>query len=115
MRTDPLAFGTPFGGALSLDPLVIAVILAMAAVTLLAKVGGTWLVRRVEVSDRLEAGLDVLPGAIVIAVIGPELAAGGPAEWGGAAVVLAVMWRVENILLALCAGVVSVVILRTVV
>ena len=95
--------------ALSLEPLVVTVILAMAAVTVLAKVGGIWLVRHVELSDRLEAGLDVLPGAIVIAVLGPELAAGGPAEWGAAAVVVAVMWRTESILLALVTGVVAVV------
>ena len=98
---------------LSLDPLVVGVVLAMAVVTVVAKVGGIWLVRHVEVSDRLQAGLDVLPGAIVIAVLGPELAAGGPAEWGAAALVLAVMWRTESIILALVTGVVAVVSLRT--
>lgn len=98
---------------LSLDPLVVGVILAMTVVTVVAKVGGIWLVRHVEVSDRLQAGLDVLPGAIVIAVLGPELAAGGPAEWGAAALVLAVMWRTESIILALVTGVVAVVSLRT--
>ncbi|EMA32196.1 branched-chain amino acid transporter [Halobiforma lacisalsi AJ5] len=99
-------------GALSLDPPVVAVILAMAAVTVLTKVGGIWLVRQVELGDRLEAGLSVLPGAIVIALLGPELAAGGPPEWAAAAVVLGVMWRTENILFALCAGVFSVVAFR---
>ncbi|ADB59593.1 branched-chain amino acid transport [Haloterrigena turkmenica DSM 5511] len=98
---------------LSLDPLVVVVILAMTVVTVVAKVGGIWLVRHVEVSDRLQAGLDVLPGAIVIAVLGPELASGGPAEWGAAALVLAVMWRTESIILALVTGVVAVVSLRT--
>ena len=96
-------------GALSLDPVVVGVILAMTVVTVIAKVGGIWLIRHVELSERLEAGLDVLPGAIVIAVLAPELASGGPAEWGAAAVVVAVMWRTESILLALIAGVVGVV------
>ncbi|OVE83777.1 AzlD family protein [Natronolimnobius baerhuensis] len=100
--------------ALSLDPFIVGVILAMAAVTVLTKVGGIWLVRRVDLSERLEAGLSVLPGAIVIAVLGPELAAGGPAEWGAAGLVLLVMWRTENILLALIAGVVGVVAFRAV-
>ncbi|WP_440766117.1 AzlD family protein [Natronorubrum sp. DTA7] len=100
---------------LSLDPLVVGVILAMAVVTVIAKVGGIWLVRRFDVSERVEAGLDILPGAIVIAVLSPELAAGGPAEWAAAGVVLAVMWRTENILLALCAGVLAVVVFRAVV
>ncbi|SDK00978.1 AzlD family protein [Natronorubrum texcoconense] len=100
---------------LSLDPLVVGVILAMTVVTVIAKVGGIWLVRRFDVSERVEAGLDILPGAIVIAVLGPELAAGGPAEWAAAGIVLAVMWRTENILLALCAGVLAVVAFRAVV
>lgn len=102
-------------GALSLSPVAVGVILAMAVVTYLTKTGGLWLVNRIEMSERLEAGLSVLPGAIVIAVLGPELAAGGPAEWGAAALVLAVMWRTESILLALCAGVVGVVVLRGIV
>jgi len=99
-------------GALALDPLVVGVILAMTLVTVLTKVGGFWLLRRIEVSERLEAGLSVLPGAIVIAILGPELAAGGPAEWGAAGIVVLVMWRTENILLALCGGIGAVVLFR---
>lgn len=100
------------GEPLSLDPLVVAVILAMAAVTFVTKVGGLWLLSRFEVSDRLEAGISVLPGAIVIAILGPELASGGPAEWAAAGLTLLVMWRTGNILLALIAGVVGVVAFR---
>ncbi|SDC78761.1 AzlD family protein [Natrinema hispanicum] len=99
-------------GTLALDPLVVGVILAMTVVTVLTKVGGFWLLRRIEVSERLEAGLSVLPGAIVIAILGPELAAGGPAEWGAAGIVVLVMWRTENILLALCGGIGAVVLFR---
>jgi uncharacterized membrane protein len=96
----------------SLDPLVVSVIVAMAVVTVLTKIGGLWLLTHLAVSDRLEAGLSVLPGAIVIAILGPELAAGGPAEWGAGFVVLLVMWHTENILLSLCAGIVAVVVFR---
>lgn len=101
-------------GTLALDPVVVGVILAMAAVTIVAKVGGLWLLSHVDVSDRLEAGLSVLPGAIVIAVLGPELAAGGPAEWTAAGLVVLVMWRTDNILLALGVGVASVVLFRSI-
>ncbi|GAB7020557.1 AzlD family protein [Halostagnicola bangensis] len=99
---------------LTLEPIVVAVILAMAAATIVTKVGGLWLLSRFDVSDRVEAGLSVLPGAIVIALLGPELAEGGPAEWGAAAVVVLVMWRTENILLALVAGVIAVVAFRSI-
>ncbi|WP_336343151.1 AzlD family protein [Halalkalicoccus ordinarius] len=98
--------------ALSLDPLVVGVVLAMAVVTFVTKVGGLWLLSRFEVSDRLESGISVLPGAIVIAILGPELAEGGPAEWAAAGLTLLVMWRTGNILLALIAGVVGVVAFR---
>ncbi|WP_129113792.1 AzlD family protein [Halegenticoccus tardaugens] len=97
---------------LSLDPVVVGVVLAMALVTVLTKVGGLWLLSHIEVSERIESGLSVLPGAIVIAILGPELASGGPAEWSAGAVVVLVMWRTGNILLALCAGVGSVVLFR---
>lgn len=100
---------------LSLDPLVVGVILMMAAVTFLTKVGGLWVLSHFEVSERLEAGISVLPGAIVIAILGPELAEGGPAEWAAAGLTLLVMWRTGNILLALIAGVVGVVAFRAVV
>lgn len=99
-------------GVLALDPLVVGVIFAMALVTAVTKVGGLWILSRVTVSERTEAGLSVLPGAIVIAILGPELAGGGPAEWCAAGVVLVVMWRTENILFALCAGVGSIIIIR---
>ncbi|MCH7659049.1 MAG: AzlD domain-containing protein [Euryarchaeota archaeon] len=100
--------------ALTLDPLVVGVILAMAVLTFFTKIGGLWLLSRFEVSDRLEAGISVLPGAIVIAILGPELAEGGPPEWAAAGLTLAVMWRTGNILLALIAGVAGVVAFRAV-
>ncbi|WP_122091237.1 AzlD family protein [Halalkalicoccus subterraneus] len=101
--------------AISLDPAVVGVVLAMALVTVVTKFGGLWLLSRIEVSDRLEAGLSVLPGAIVIALLGPELAGGGPAEWAAAGVVVLMMWRTGSILLALCAGVGAVVLFRALV
>ncbi|MFA9427853.1 AzlD family protein [Natronorubrum sp. A-ect3] len=97
---------------ISLDPLVVGVIVGMVVVTVITKVGGLWLLSQFEVSDRLEAGISVLPGAIVIAILGPELAAGGPAEWSAAAITGLVMWRTGNILLALCAGLAAVILLR---
>ncbi|WP_254862640.1 AzlD family protein [Halovivax gelatinilyticus] len=97
-----------------LDPVVVAVILAMALATVATKVGGLWILSRIEVGARLEAGLTVLPGAIVVAILGPELVSGGPAEWLAAGVVLVVAWKTENILLALTVGVVSVVAFRSI-
>lgn len=97
---------------LRLNPLVVGVIAGMVALTYATKVGGLWVLRRLEVSERVESGLSVLPGAIVIAFLGPELVTGGPAEWGAAGLVLFVAWRTESIVLALGCGVGAVVLLR---
>ncbi|WP_324663546.1 AzlD family protein [Haloarcula sediminis] len=100
---------------LHLGPSVVAVIVGMAVVTYVTKAGGLWVLNRVTVSDRVEAGLDVLPGAIIVSILGPELLDAGPVEWGASAVVLVVMVRTENVLLALLSGLAVVLSLRAVV
>lgn len=95
-----------------LDPVVAGVVLAMAALTYLTKAGGLWLLGRVEPSDRLDAGLSALPGAVVVSVVGPELVAGGPSAWLGGAAVVLVIRRTGSILFALLAGVGVVLLAR---
>ena len=97
---------------LSLDPVVVAVVLAMALATYVTKAGGLWLLGRVDVSERVEAGLEVLPGAIVVSILGPALVEGGPAEWGAAALVLVVVWKTESVLAAIVVGAAAVVAFR---
>ncbi|WP_276256937.1 AzlD family protein [Halomontanus rarus] len=109
-----VALATASGPELRLNPLVVGVIVGMVVLTYATKVGGLWVLRRLEVSERVEAGLSILPGAIVIAFLGPELVTGGPAEWGAAGLVLLVAWRTESIVLALGSGVGAVVLLRAV-
>jgi uncharacterized membrane protein len=99
-------------GELSLDPLVVGVVLAMAVVTYATKAGGLWLLGHVDVSDRAEAGLETLPGAVVVSILAPELASAGPAGWTAAGVVAVVTWRTGSVLLAIVAGVGGVVLLR---
>jgi uncharacterized membrane protein len=98
---------------LAFDPYVGGIILLMAVATALTKIGGFWLLNRVEVNDRVEAGLSVLPGAIVLSILAPKIIAGGPAEWTAAGITAIVMARMKNILLALCVGVITVIALRT--
>ncbi|ELY95996.1 AzlD family protein [Natrialba taiwanensis] len=97
---------------LHLTPSVVAVILGMSAVTYITKAGGLWLLSRIEVPEYAEAGLAVLPGAIIVSIVGPELARAGPPEWGAGAVALLVAWRTENVLLALVSGVAAVLLFR---
>lgn len=97
----------------SLDATVAAVILAMGLVTYATKAGGLWVLERIELGERWEAGLETLPGAIVLSVVGVELASGGPAEWGAGLVVVAVVRKTDSVLVGLAAGVGAVVLFRT--
>lgn len=99
---------------LSLDPTVVAVVLAMAAVTYATKASGLWLVGRLDLSERAEAGLDVLPGAVVVAFVAPALADGGPAEWLAAVATVVVARKTGNLLLSLAVGVGAVLAVRSV-
>jgi uncharacterized membrane protein len=97
-----------------LDPSVVGVILVMGIATYVTKAGGLWLLGRVDVSDRVEAGLEVLPGAIVVSILGPTLVDAGSAGWSAAVVALLVAWKSESVLLTIIAGVGAVVFFRTV-
>ena len=100
------------GSALALDPAVLALVAGMAVVTYATKAGGLWLVGRVDLSERAEAGLDVLPGAVVVAFVAPALANGGVSEWIAAVATVVVARRTGNLLLSLAAGVGTVLALR---
>lgn len=94
------------------DPLTVGAILAMAVVTYLTKASGLWLLGRVDLSERAEAGLEALPGAIVVSILAPSVATAGPPTWLAAGVVVLVAWRTENVLAALLVGVGSLLVLR---
>ncbi|MDQ2055414.1 MULTISPECIES: AzlD domain-containing protein [Halobellus] len=95
-----------------LDPVVVVTILAMSVTTYATKAGGFWLLSRIELSPRIERGLDALPGAIVVSLLAPELTKLGPAGWIAATAVLVVAWRNDGTLAALGVGMVTVVALR---
>lgn len=100
--------------ALGLDPTVVGVVLAMAAATYGTKTVGYWIVGRIDLSERVEAGIDVLPGAVVVAFVAPALADGGVAEWLAAAVTVAVARKTGSLLASLTVGVGVVLAVRSV-
>ncbi len=96
---------------MSLDPQTLVAILAMAAVTYLARISGFWLVRRVPLRGRLAAGLEAVPGAVLIALIAPLVLAEGLAESFAAILVVLVALRAPT-LIAVVVGVAAVALLR---
>jgi len=67
---------------------VLLAFLAMAAVSYGIRVAGFLVGGRLHENPRLRAALDQLPAAILIALVVPSLARGGPTEWLAAGVVV---------------------------
>jgi len=89
-------------------------IIGMALATYATRVTGLFLMRHVNVKGRTKAAFDALPPAILMAVIAPTILATGVAETIAAAITAAsAMLRLPMIVTVLI-GMVSVVLLRTV-
>jgi len=99
---------------IELNPVVVAVILGMSVATYVTKAGGLWLLGKVDLSPRIESGLEILPGAIIVSIVAPELIGATLSTWLAAGVVLVVAWRTESITLSLAVGIATVLALRTV-
>jgi uncharacterized membrane protein len=99
---------------IELNPIVVAVILGMSVATYVTKAGGLWLLGKVDLSPRIESGLEILPGAIIVSIVAPELIGATLSTWLAAGVVLVVAWRTESITLSLAVGIATVLALRTV-
>ena len=95
------------------DPLVLPAILVTAAIVLLMRWGGFWLMGRVPLTPRVRLMLEALPGSIIAAIVLPIVVRIGPVA--GLAVLagaLVMAWR-RNEFLAVAAGVLAAVAART--
>lgn len=86
------------------EGVTVATILAMGVVTYATRAGGIWAIQRIDVSERAEAALEVLPGAILVSLVVPEVVFGGAPEWLAAIAVLLVAVRTGSIVLAMAVG-----------
>jgi uncharacterized membrane protein len=96
---------------MTLDPITLAAIAAMAAATYLTRIAGYWLVRRFTLAGRPAAALEAVPGAVLVALIAPTVLATGPAE-SGAALVTILIARRGAMLPAVVGGVAAAALLR---
>jgi uncharacterized membrane protein len=97
----------------ALDPLTLLTIVLMALVTYATRAGGLWLASRLALSERAEAWLDYIPGAILVSIVAPVVLAGGIAEALAALAVILVAWRTGSLPIAMVTGVCAVLLLRT--
>lgn len=97
---------------MAVDAIALITIIGMALGTYLTRVGGFWLVDRLTPSRFLASTLEYLPGTLLIALVAPELAKGGPVEWTAAVVTALLMHRSGNLMLALAGGTATIWLLR---
>lgn len=96
---------------MSLDPLVLAAIAAMAAATYATRFFGFWLVRHRNLGGRLAGALEAVPGAVLTALIAPMALATGPAETAAAVLTVLLALRLP-LIVAVAGGCLAVVALR---
>ncbi|WP_235185538.1 AzlD family protein [Desulfonatronum thiodismutans] len=104
----PMAMEGMFGG-------VFWVLLGMAAATYLTRAAGLFLISRVSPTPRVEAFLRHVPASILVAIVVPNLVQGGPAERAAAGITALVAILTRNLIAALFAGVLAVIVLRGVI
>jgi uncharacterized membrane protein len=90
----------------------ILAILGMALATFATRASGLYLMRSVVVKGRLKAALDVLPPAILMAVIAPTILTTGIAESIAAVLTAAAAFMRAPLVVTILTGVISVVLLR---
>ena len=91
---------------------VFWVLLGMAAATYLTRAAGLFLISRVSPTPRVEAFLRHVPASILVAIVVPNLVQGGLAERAAAGITALVAILTRNLIAALFAGVLAVVVLR---
>lgn len=94
------------------DWLTIATIIAMAAATYLTRIGGLYLMKGLTVKGRLQAALDALPPAVLMAVIAPTVLATGPAETIAALITAGAAFLRLPMMAVVAIGVAAVIALR---
>jgi uncharacterized membrane protein len=96
---------------MTVDPLTLAAILAMAMVTYATRVAGLFVAERLVLTGRAKAAFDAIPPAVLVAVIAPTALTTGWAETIAAAITAMAATRLP-LLGSIAVGVAAVVLLR---
>ncbi len=83
---------------------VMTVLLAMAALTLVLRLAGFWMMAHVPLTGRVRRMLEALPGSVIMATVLPVAVKGGPVTMLAVAAALAVMILRRNDFLAVATG-----------
>jgi uncharacterized membrane protein len=94
------------------DAAAFLTIAGMAAVTYLTRIGGLVLLRRINPPRRVQLWIKHLPGALVVSILAPLIAAGGMPEAAAAAFTILVTFLTGNVMLGTALGVGAVWVMR---
>ncbi len=97
---------------MTVEPRVLLAILGMALVTYATRASGLWLMGRVTLSPRVDAWLRYVRGTVLVALVAPSVLDSGLPGVVAALVTAAVAVRSGNALLAMAAGVLTVLATR---
>jgi uncharacterized membrane protein len=97
----------------TVDPIVLAAIIAMAIVTYLTRVAGVFVAGRLTLKGRAKAAFDAIPPAVLVAVIAPMALATGWRETLAALITAAAATRLP-LIATIAVGVAAVVALRAI-
>lgn len=100
---------------MSVHPEALLAIALMALVTYACRAGGYWMMGRVRMSPRIEAGLTYLPGAVLISLVAPAMVREGIPGVCAVAVTAVLMRLSNNLLLSMVGGIFTVWLLRLIV
>ncbi len=98
---------------MSLDMTTLLAIIAMAVVTYFTRVAGLFVADRLVLTGRAKAAFDAIPPAVLVSVIAPTALTTGWAEALAAAITAFAAFRLP-LLATIVVGVVSVVVLRSI-
>ena len=90
----------------------VLTILGMAIVTYATRAGGLWLIGRVRSSPLIKRWLCHIPGAVLVSIVAPIVAAGDPSELLAVLITVVVGVRTGNVLLTTLVGVAVVWMVR---
>jgi uncharacterized membrane protein len=93
-------------------PDVLAAIAAMAVGAFLCRAGGYFLMRYVPITPRVEAALRMIPISLMASLLAVAALKGGPPEWAGILVALAVMAATRSDFAAIMGSIGTVAALR---
>lgn len=95
---------------MSLDALLA--ILGMAAVTYAIRAGGFLIAERLPSSGFMALWMRNIPGAVLAALIAPDVLKGGPAAWLATAAATLVYFATRNVFATIVGGVLAMFLLR---